>query len=49
MTEVLLMSFLTVDSKQKNQKENTENHSIFLPLKSQVYSRQASSVFLLFG
>ena len=51
MTNVVFnqMYFLTVGSKQKNKNENTEYYSMFIPFKSQAYSRQGNPIFLLFG
>ena len=51
MTEIILIQllFFTVGSKQKNKNENAEYHDVFIPFKSQLYSKLASSIFLLFG
>ena len=50
MTEVVLIqvSFLTVGSKQKNNK-HAEYHDIFIPFKGQIYLKQGSHVSFLFG
>ena len=46
---LIQMSFVAVGSTQKkNKNENTENYSIFIPFKNQVYSRRGSLIFLLF-
>ena len=41
--------FPNVGSKRKKKKENTDYNGIFIPLKSQVYSKQSNPTFLLFG
>ena len=50
MTEIVLIQvfFFTVGSKT-NKNENTENHGALIPLKSQLYLKLASSIFLVSG
>ena len=51
VTEVILIqaSFLTIGSKQKIKNELTECQDISILFKSQVYLKQESQIFLLFG
>ena len=50
MMEIVLIKvfFFTVGSKQKNKNEMMEYHGTFIPFKSQLYSKLASPIFLLF-
>ena len=50
-TEVVLTQLLSynVVSKHKNKNENTKYSSMFISFKSHLYSKQGSSIFLLFG
>ena len=49
MEVVLICCSLTVSSKQKTQMKNINYHGIFIPFKIQLYSKQRTSIFLLFG
>ena len=46
---LIQVSFPNVGSKQKNKNKHTEYHGIFIPFKSQIYSKHGSPTFLLFG
>ena len=44
---LIQVSFPNVDSKQKNKNKHMEYHGIFMPLKSQIYSKHRSPTSLL--